>query len=265
VAIGLGELSGAWNFRDVSEETGVRPGRFFRSSELSGLSEGGRDLLRRLGVTDVADLRSPREVERQGPGVVPAGVEVHLLPFPDVSAVDGEAPHEATFQKMMSEKPDDEDVAVAARRFMTEEYLRFPTLGGAQRAVRQVISLLADQRPVITHCFAGKDRTGFTVATVLEAIGVDRDAIMADFLRSNDAVPQLREHILESVRDRSETPEVVTFAEARLTDEVLGVREDYLAAARRSIEENYGGLRGYLTAAGVTDEDVARLRVELLG
>jgi protein-tyrosine phosphatase len=265
VTTDLGELSGAWNFRDVAEETGVRPGRFFRSSELTGLDDGGRDLLRRLGITDVADLRSPREVERQGPGAVPTGVEVHLLPFPDLSAVDGEAPHEATFQKMMSEKPDDEDVAVAARRFMIEEYLRFPKLGGAQRAVRQVISLLASDRPVITHCFAGKDRTGFTVATVLEAIGVDRDAILADFLRSNDAVPQLREHILESVRDRSEMPEVVTFAEARLTDEVLGVREDYLAAARRSIEENYGGLRGYLTAAGVTDEDVARLRAGLLG
>ncbi len=60
-----------------------------------------------------------------------------------MSALDGEAPHEATFQKMMTEKPDDEDVAVAASRFMTEEYHRFPTLGGAQRAVRQVISLLA--------------------------------------------------------------------------------------------------------------------------
>ena len=252
MAIGLGELSGAWNFRDVAEETGVRAGRFFRSSELSGLTEGGRDLLRRLGITDVADLRSPREIERHGPGAVPADIEVHLLPFPDVSAVDGEAPHEATFQKMMTEKPDDEDVAVAAGRFMTEEYLRFPTLGGAQRAVRQVVSLLADGRPVIAHCFAGKDRTGFTVATVLEAIGVDRDAILADFLRSNDAVPQLREQILESVRDHSETPEVITFAEARLTEEVLGVREDYLDAARRSIEVNYGGLRGYLTAAGVT-------------
>jgi protein-tyrosine phosphatase len=57
----------------------------------------------------------------------------------------------------------------------------------------------------------------------------------------------------------------VTFAEARLTDEVLGVREDYLAAARRSIEANYGGVRGYLTAAGVTEEDVARLRAALLG
>jgi protein-tyrosine phosphatase len=265
VSVDLGELSGAWNFRDVAEETGVRPGRFFRSSELSRLDEDGRRRLIELGITDVADLRSPREVERRGPGQVPDGVAVHLLPFPDLSAVDGEAPHEATFQKMMSEKPDDEDVAVAAGRFMTEEYLRFPTLGGAQRAVRQVISLLASERPVITHCFAGKDRTGFTVATVLEAIGVDRDAILADFLRSNNAVPQLRARILESVRDRSETPEVLTFAEARLTDEVLGVREDYLDAARRTIEENYGSLSGYLEAAGVSAGDVTRVRTALLG
>jgi protein-tyrosine phosphatase len=265
VAVGVGELSGAWNFRDVAEATGVRAGRFYRSSELSRLDDGGRRGLLQLGITDVADLRSPREVERRGPGQVPAGVEVHLLPFPDVSAVDDEAPHEATFQRMMSEKPDDEDVAVAAGRFMTEEYLRFPTLGGAQRAVRQVISLLAEGRPVITHCFAGKDRTGFTVATVLGAIGIDRDAILADFLRSNDAVPQLRDRIMESVRDRSETPEVITFAEARLSDEVLGVREDYLDASRRSIEQNYGSLRGYLEAAGVTAEDVTRVRTALLG
>jgi protein-tyrosine phosphatase len=265
VAIGLGELSGAWNFRDVADETEIRPGRFFRSSELSRLDDAGRAVIRRLGITDVADLRSAREVERHGPGLVPDGVEVHLLHFHEVSAVDGEAPHEATFQKMMSEKPDDEDVAVAAARFMIEEYRRFPALGGAQRAVRQVISLLADERPVITHCFAGKDRTGFTVATVLEPAGVPRDAIVADFLRSNAAVPQLREQILESVRERTETDEEVTFAEARLTHEVLGVREDYLDATRRSIEENYGGLRGYLEAAGVTAEDLARLRAALLG
>lgn len=268
MTIDVGELSGAWNFRDVAEETGVRAGRFFRSSELSGLTEGGRDVLRRLGITDVADLRSPREIERHGPGAVGAGIEVHLLPFPDVSAVDGEAPHEATFQKMMTEnqqREDPESLAVAAGRFMVEEYLRFPTLGGAQRAVRQVVSLLADGRPVIAHCFAGKDRTGFTVAAVLEAVGVPRDAILADFLRSNDAVPQLRERILETIRNHSETAEVITFAEARLTEEVLGVREDYLDAARRSIEVNYGGLRGYLTAAGVSEEDVARLRAALLG
>jgi protein-tyrosine phosphatase len=265
VAVGIGELSGAWNFRDVAEETGIRPGRFFRSSELSRLTEEGRQELLALGISDVADLRSAREVERHGPGLVPEGVEIHLLHFHELSAVDGEAPHETAFQKMMSEKADDEDITVAAHRFMTEEYLRFPTLGGAQRAVRQVISLLADERPVIAHCFAGKDRTGFTVATVLDAIGVDRDAIMADFLRSNAAVPQLREQILESVRDRSETDEVITFAEARLTDEVLGVQEDYLDASRRSIEQNYGSLQDYLDAAGVARADIGKVRATLLG
>jgi protein-tyrosine phosphatase len=265
VAVDLGELSGAWNFRDVADATGIRPGRFFRSSELSRLDDTGRELIRRLGITDVADLRSAREVERHGPGLVPDGVDVHLLHFHEVSAVDGEAPHESAFQKMMTEKPEDEDIAVAARRFMTAEYLRFPTLDGAQRAVRQVITLLAAERPMITHCFAGKDRTGFTVATVLEAIGVRRDAIISDFLRSNAAVPRLREQILESVRERTETDEELTFAEARLTDEVLGVQEAYLAAARQSIVQNYGSLDAYLEGAGVTADDIARLRASLLG
>jgi protein-tyrosine phosphatase len=264
VAVGLGELSGAWNFRDVAEETGVSPGRLFRSSELSGLSvEGGRRLVE-LGITDVADLRSAREVERHGVGAVPDAVQVHHLHFHEVSAVDGAAPHESAFQKMMTDRPDDEDITVAALRFMTEEYQRFPTLEGAQRAVRQVISLLGAGRPVIAHCFAGKDRTGFTVATVLEAVGVDREAVLADFLRSNAAVPQLREQILKSVRERTETDEEATFAEARLTDAVLGVQPDYLEAAWKSIEKNYGSLQRYLEAAGVTVGDVAKLRAALL-
>jgi protein-tyrosine phosphatase len=261
--VSSGELSGAWNFRDVAEETGIRPGRLFRSSELSRLDDSGRMALARLGIGDVADLRSQREVERRGPGLVPDGVAVHLLPFHELAADQADAPHESAFEKMMTAKPDDEDVSVAAARFMTEEYERFPSLPGARMAVRQVISLLADQRPVIAHCFAGKDRTGFTVALVLETVGVHRDAIVADFLRSNAAVPELRERILESVRNRAEettTPEIVTFAEARLNEEVLGVREQYLTAAKRTIDAEYGSTAGYLESLGVTADEVSRLR-----
>lgn len=263
------ELSGAWNFRDVAESTGIRPGRFFRSSELSALDDAGRAALAAYGITDVADLRSVRELERRGAGQVPGGVSVHLLPFHELSAAGAAAagaPHEQSFERMMTEKPDDEDVSVAATRFMTEEYLRFPTLPGAHLALREVISTLGDGRPLIAHCFAGKDRTGFTVATVLETVGVDRDAILTDFLRSNDAVPQLRERILESVRTRAgedATPEIVTFAEARLTEEVLGVREEYLDAARRTIDTEFGSLPAYLASIGVTDEQVSRLRAAL--
>ncbi|OBI09030.1 phosphotyrosine protein phosphatase [Mycobacterium sp. E2462] len=269
------ELSGAWNFRDVADGTaGLKPGRLFRSGELSRLDDAGRSTLRQLGITDVADLRAAREVARRGPGLVPDGVDIHLLPFPDLGDEDAtdpkdDAPHETAFRRLFEGNPDqtDDEVNEAAVRHMTDEYRQFPTRNGAQRAVHQVFSLLAAGRPVLTHCFAGKDRTGFVIATVLEAVGVDRDTIVADYLRSNAAVPQLREHIYEMIQQRSDvelTPEVVTFTKARLADGVLGVRPEYLAAARETIDAQFGSLDAYLRDAGVTQADVDRLRDELL-
>ena len=273
-AEGHERLSGAWNFRDVAETTGIRPGLLFRSSELSRLDDAGRAALAGFGIGDVADLRSPVELQRRGPGAVPNGVALHHLPFPEVShthpgdsdAADqvAAAPHEASWQKMMTEPAD--DPAEAALTWMTAEYERFPTLAGAGRAVREVITLLGEGRPVLVHCFAGKDRTGFAVAVALEAAGVGQDAILADYLRSNSAVGRLRDRILESMRDRDGvTDEVLSFAESRLTDDVLGVREEYLASARRVLDETHGGLAEYLQSAGVTADDLARLRGRLPG
>ncbi|MGA7050687.1 MAG: tyrosine-protein phosphatase, partial [Mycobacterium sp.] len=96
---------------------------------------------------------------------------------------------------------------------------------------------------------------------------IDRDTIVADFLRSNEAAPQLRARISEMIQQRQDTeltPEVVTFTEARLSDGVLGVREEYLAAARRAIDEVFGSLDGYLRDTGITEADVDRLRTALL-
>lgn len=273
MATGLRELQGAWNFRDVADTTGVlRPGRLFRSGELSELGDDGRDELRRLGISDVADLRSRSEVVRHGPGLVPEGVDIHLLPIPDLPPddlnPDGEAPHEHAFKRLFEEKPVGESVSDAATRYMVEEYRRFPTYPGAREALHRVVSLLADGRTVLTHCFAGKDRTGFTVALVLEAAGVDRDAIVADFLTSNQAVPFLRERILDAIRRRTDvevTPELIATTEARLSEEVLGVRAAYLDAARRTIDDNFGSLEGYLRSADIIQSDVRRLRDALLG
>ncbi|WP_166907553.1 tyrosine-protein phosphatase [Mycobacterium sp. DL440] len=261
----LGELSGAWNFRDVAEIAGIRPGLLYRSSELSRLTDDGRVAFRGLGITDVADLRSHQEVARRGPGQVPDGVVVHMLPFHPDDDSNQDAPHESTFQRVMSESPDGEDVSASARRYMTEVYEEFPGLPGAHTAVRQVISLLGANRPVIAHCFAGKDRTGFTVATVLTAVGVNRDAVITDFLRSNDATFALRERIMESVRARADSAEAITFAEARLSDDVLGVREEYLDAAWRKLDAAYGSVQGFLEASGVSAEELAALRASLVG
>jgi protein-tyrosine phosphatase len=80
-------------------------------------------------------------------------------------------------------------------------------------------------------------------------------------------VTRLRDSILESIRNRSEdtTDEIVTFAEARLTEEVLGVREVYLDTARAVIDDKYGSLANYLETLGVTAEQLDRLRTSLLG
>lgn len=271
------ELSGAWNFRDVADGTpAIRPGRLFRSGELSRLDENGRATLRELGITDVADLRASREVARRGPGLVPEGVEIHLLPFPDLGDdapsddPNESAPHETAFRRLFEGEPGESDDAINATavRYMIDEYAEFPIRNGARQAVHRVITLLAAGRPVLTHCFAGKDRTGFVIATVLETIGIDRDTIIADYLRSNAAVPQLREHIYDMIQHRSDvelTPEVETFTAARLSDDVLGVRPEYLDAARRTIDEEFGSLQAYLRSAGIAQADVDRLRDELLG
>lgn len=255
-------LSGAWNSRDVAQVAGIRGGRLLRSSELSGLDADGCAALGRLGVTDVADLRSVGEVERHGASVVPDGVVVHRLAF------DGDrvAPHEQAFERMLVDKPDDEDPVEAARRFMIEEYERFSALPGTRAALGRVIRMIGDGRSVLVSCFAGKDRTGLAVAVVLEAVGVERDLITADFLASNESVAALREHILHGVQTRTQTvtPELLDYVRTRLPDQVLGVCEEYLDAARKTIDDQYGSLREFLGAAGVDDEALRRARAALL-
>lgn len=211
------------------------------------------------------------------PGRVPDGIDVHLLPFPDLADDDADdsAPHETAFKRLLTNDGSNgesgessQSINDAATRYMTDEYRQFPTRNGAQRALHRVVTLLAAGRPVLTHCFAGKDRTGFVVALVLEAVGLDRDVIVADYLRSNDSVPQLRARISEMIQQRFDTelaPEVVTFTKARLSDGVLGVRAEYLAAARQTIDETYGSLGGYLRDAGISQATVNRMRGVLLG
>ena len=39
--------------------------------------------------------------------------------------------------------------------------------------------------PLVFHCTAGKDRTGFAAALILLSLGVQREAVMQDYLLTN--------------------------------------------------------------------------------
>ena len=116
VAAGPERCRARGTFATSPKRPGIRPGPVLPVQRAEpARRRTAATAVRRLGITDVADLRSLREVERRGPGQVPDGVVVHLLPFPELAADRGcEAPHEQAFERMMTEKPGDEDVAVAA-------------------------------------------------------------------------------------------------------------------------------------------------------
>ncbi|MFC4375348.1 tyrosine-protein phosphatase [Nocardia halotolerans] len=235
-------LGGTFNFRDVgglrtAAGTTVRTGVLLRSAQLSGLDEQGLRTLGELGVTDVHDLRGPAEIDHIGHDVLPAGVRLHITPFD--SRMEEAPPHEAT--------------TVSAFAHMVEVYRHFPALPEAHTAITGLAtSIVRGEGAVLVHCAAGKDRTGWAVATLLRAVGVTEDQVYTDFLASNAAVEPLRV-LLEPKIGGGEA----------LSADLLGVREEYLRTADATVRERYGDTEGYLAEIGLAGELREALRARL--
>ena len=54
---------------------------------------------------------------------------------------------------------------------------------------RRFFEVMADSEgySILYHCTAGRDRTGVATVLLLEALGVSRDEIITDYVRSNEA------------------------------------------------------------------------------
>jgi protein-tyrosine phosphatase len=173
-------LEGASNVRDLggwptSDGRRVRFGRVFRSAALTGLTERDAAVLAATGLRTVCDLRGTREAKAapSALGGLP-GVRVRSLPIePSVGASlrDLVATRDAT----------GEDVLTVMKR----AYLAY-ALEWSHR-YRAIFELLQDEGalPLLLHCSAGKDRTGFGAALILTALGVPREAVREDYLASN--------------------------------------------------------------------------------
>jgi protein-tyrosine phosphatase len=149
-----------------------------------------------------------------------------------------------------------------AERVMVEIYRRFPAyMGGTLATLAD--RLLAGGAPLLVHCSAGKDRTGFIVAMLLHALEVPEELIRQDYLASRtwpgaDSHRASLEARLGAIIPPHELPSAV--------DTVLDVRDVYLDAAMEALRAEFGSVLRYLeTAASLDARRIDRLRNDLLG
>jgi protein tyrosine/serine phosphatase len=119
-------------------------------------------------------------------------------------------------------------------------------------AVRAVAE--APEGGVVVHCVGGKDRTGLLTALLLHLAGVPTDEIAADYALSEERLRPRHEAWFEAAE---------TDAERRRLERIAQTPPEAITGVFDELERRYGSVEGYLRAAGVDDEDLARARSRL--
>lgn len=250
-------LLGATNFRSLgglpaSGGRRIRPHALMRADRLAALSRDDWNALARTGIATVCDLRSDAE-RAEHPNPIPAQlgvVEMRCDVRNDLRA-------DPALAQLLVAEP----TARGAERVMVEIYRRFPRyMGGTLAAI--VERLLEGGAPLLVHCSAGKDRTGFVVAVLLHALEVPEAIIREDYLASR-TWPGAESHraSLESRLGIFVPAEELRAA----VDAVLDVREAYLDAALDAVDADFGSIHRYLeSAVGLDASRREVLRARLL-
>jgi protein-tyrosine phosphatase len=215
------------------------PGVLLRSDNLQGLSPGDvGQLVDALGVRVVVDLRTGEEVRLEGPGPLARDgrVEIrHRSLYPEkgkltdvmISKADGENPAVEYYLQYLADRPDSIVGAL-------EDIARGPG-------------------PVLVHCAAGKDRTGVVVAMALAAVGVERQAIIDDYVATEERIVEIMARLRASP---TYAPDL-----AGVTDESRKPRPEFLGRVLEVLDERDGGPVEWLASHGF---DPAALRARLV-
>lgn len=241
------------NFRDLGgyrTYTGrtVRPGQVFRAGLLSELSAIDQQGLLDLGIRQVIDLRTPKEIERK-PDRLPAALAdgwVHIPAYVESNS--------SEFLKRLVRYRGRLDRALAAG------YLELIDRRAAQFGV-MIRRIAADEgTPALIHCTAGKDRTGLLSALILSVLGVPDETVVADYSLTNHHADQIR---VVSEPDMRRIRRLGLSAAA--TQPLLIADPDNMRAVMTHLKQRYGSTERYLlTEAGLTPAELARLRANLL-
>ena len=264
-------LEGAVNVRDVGglptvDGRTTRSGVLLRSDNLQDLTEADvAQLLGERGLRTVIDLRSTGEVHLAGPGPLKAvhiegvrHVHLSLIPEwdgePDQVEVD-RALDDLTRQAALPPLPARPRQADATD--LAGHYSGYVERAGAN--VGAALRVLADPASgtSLVHCAAGKDRTGVVVALALSLVGVTREAVVADYVRSAERAGLILDR-LRATAAYGPGLEGVTVAQ---TAPVASSMEGFLD----TVDREYGGPHGLAMSLGVDEETVARLGARLVG
>jgi protein-tyrosine phosphatase len=250
-------LDGAVNVRDLGAlPTGdggsTAAHRLLRGDNLQDLSPSDvRRLVRDIGVTTVVDLRSPTEVTAEGPG-----------PLTRVESV------RHAYLSVLPERGTATDAAADALAMRRDgARSRYPGdiragyyLGYLEDRPDHVVAALRSiaEAPgaALVHCAAGKDRTGVVVALALSAVGVRRDAVVADYTATAERMP--------AVLDRLRASETYASDLDKAPDDDHMPRAETMAVFLEEVDGRYGGVLQWLSDNGFAADDLATLRVKLL-
>ncbi|HEV2259644.1 MAG TPA: tyrosine-protein phosphatase [Streptosporangiaceae bacterium] len=240
------ELEGADNTRDLGGLAVVGGGRtrfrrLLRAGTLQDLTAGDvAHLTEDLDVRTVVDLRLAEEAAREGSALsgIPA-VRYFSLPLSSAGNVRSDI------------------VADGAEMDIVGHYVAL--LEGSAANIVTAARIFADgmSGPAIFHCAAGKDRTGVLAAVLLDAVGVGRETIIADYALSGQRMKRISARLLRLATYRDMQ------ALSRGVKGAATADEESMAAFLGELHSRYGGGAGYLTAHGMTAGELAALRAAL--
>jgi len=220
-------LDGASNFRDLGGYSGLDGARvrwrtLFRSDHLAALSADDVKHLHKLGLAHSLDFRGQQESAQTA--YTWAGITRHALTIEPTAA-----------QRAGALLAQGEELTAARTVELMQETYRSFVRNSAARFARFFQLLLTCQTPLVFHCTAGKDRTGWAAAVLLSALGVDEEDILQDYLLSN-------QFYIPPATDNS------TLA-AHVLDAFWRVQPSYLHAAMEAVRTDFGSMQHYLRDA----------------
>lgn len=146
----------------------TRHGRVVRADAVARLTPAGQEAMRRHDVRRVVDLRTEDEVAGE-PAL--AGIELVRVP------IRPSGPTDSLWPELAAAYDAAPDHAHGLRDFLLDGLARWPD--AFARAVAAIGA--AGDGAVVVQCAAGRDRTGVVCALLLDAAGVERAAIAADY------------------------------------------------------------------------------------